>query len=1162
MDSSGLTKLWFGPLVAVLVVLASTDADAPQTLAYSHLSPPRFDLGEVVRRAHFAFREKGDALEGKHATYRVRVSHEGVAFRPIEPNAGRQGTELRIGPAEISRGANRLDGLRASRSEVETHGAARLTRGAVIERFQNSEHGSEQTWSFAAKPDGDGDLRVRMKVEGLAYAGRNSGGLHFRDASSRLGVRYGHGTWIDARGTRHAVPAAWRDGAIELAVPDAILDSSAYPAVLDPLISPQTDVDEVILSVLPWEQYMPSVASDGTGFFAVWSDGRHGGDLDIFGTRIDASGNLLDPSGILISEAAPEETVPKVAYGAGMYLVSWATPEPRILAARVSTGGALLDPAAMELSATQGAVNPAVGYDGTNFLVAWSATGTNGREIFGVHVQPDGTLPRAPFLLSNAVKNQDSPSVGCDATRCLVAWTDDRGATADVYATIVDPSGSLSHDPSTGLPIAATAAAESSPSVSFGGGTWLVTWTQGNTIHFARVGGGGTVAAGSQLATPSSGASSVSYDGQDFLACFRSNAASNTVACERISPAGALYPGTERAHPTNNAPFGPTVACSGTHALIVWSVSGPFLDRDVEGSLVDASGNLVRSGFAISVAANIHDEPAIGYGEGVYLVAWSDYRNAGADIYATRFDTTRSALDVNALRLSTSPGAVWDYAPAIAYGNGNFLVVWANNAGTQQDDGELMAAVVRASDGAPVKPAFLLDQTTLGPMPAVAFDGSNFLVAWLDGLPPDILGQRIDTAGNLVGGSFVLADGTAKLTAPALAFDGQDTLVVFQDHAPGTPDLSMVRVPVSGAPSSISPLITHPAAQLSPAIECGGGACVVTWLDDRGVADDIFATPVDGSGALIPFGVQLSSGANAYRNRLTFNGTDFLAVWRRAASNQMEIRGARIDTAGAIAEGGLIFHSGPDSWGSVGVASAGGSSSMLIFDRFGTDSSRQVNRAVIQSVSFGPNTPPQISGLQASANPVVEGTEVLFTAAAEDPDGEMLAFHWDFGSGIEELASATASHLFANDGTYTVRVRVTDPRGGEDQRTLQLVVENAPPVPAEVPPQRTMGGTSFQLALSAQDPGVGDVLTWTLLEGPGTLTTDGRYEWTPEPGTRGAHIVRVQVTDDGGGSAELTFTVDVLSPRHLTVGCSSAGPGPLLLCAALCWLALAARLRC
>lgn len=71
----------------------------------------------------------------------------------------------------------------------------------------------------------------------------------------------------------------------------------------------------------------------------------------------------------------------------------------------------------------------------------------------------------------------------------------------------------------------------------------------------------------------------------------------------------------------------------------------------------------------------------------------------------------------------------------------------------------------------------------------------------------------------------------------------------------------------------------------------------------------------------------------------------------------------------------------------------------------------------------------------ASISVVPEGealagvTRLTFTATANDPEGDPLTYAWELGDG-SRASGATAVHVYASRGSYTVTVRVTDSRQG------------------------------------------------------------------------------------------------------------------------------------
>jgi hypothetical protein len=163
-----------------------------------------------------------------------------------------------------------------------------------------------------------------------------------------------------------------------------------------------------------------------------------------------------------------------------------------------------------------------------------------------------------------------------------------------------------------------------------------------------------------------------------------------------------------------------------------------------------------------------------------------------------------------------------------------------------------------------------------------------------------------------------------------------------------------------------------------------------------------------------------------------------------------------------------------------------------------------------------------------------------------------LTYEWDWnydGTTFNPSGDtgATQNHAWADNGTYTVAVRVTDSDGSTDIATLTVTVDNvAPVVNAGVDQTANEGETVSLDPARFTDAGTCDTHTATIDWGDGTPVEAGVVTESPfgPPGNTsgadgtvaGSHVyadngiytVTVTVTDDdGGGIGNDTFTVTV-----------------------------------
>jgi len=161
-----------------------------------------------------------------------------------------------------------------------------------------------------------------------------------------------------------------------------------------------------------------------------------------------------------------------------------------------------------------------------------------------------------------------------------------------------------------------------------------------------------------------------------------------------------------------------------------------------------------------------------------------------------------------------------------------------------------------------------------------------------------------------------------------------------------------------------------------------------------------------------------------------------------------------------------------------------------------------------------------------------EGAEITFDASGStDIDEDPLEFHWDFGDDSTGTGM-TPTHIYADDGIYTVTLTVTDDDGGINSDTLTVTVNNVAPTVDAGPDQTVNEGGMVKFSGIFTDLGASDThsIEWHFSDNPlivkGILTHFRLYA------DNGVYTVTLIVTDDDGGvgSDTLTVTVNNVAP--------------------------------
>ncbi len=625
------------------------------------------------------------------------------------------------------------------------------------------------------------------------------------------------------------------------------------------------DTQNIVISGKAGDESFPAVAFDGTNWLVVWSDSRSGV-ADIWGARVNQNGEVIDSAGFLISGATNTQTIPSVEFNGSSYLVAWTDYRAstwKTYCARVTPAGTVLDPEGILLSGG-GCLYPEIATSGSDWLVTWHDEPA--KLIMGGRVGPDGTV-RDPggFVIGSGANDRFFPDATFDGTNYYVVWQDRRQGTSvnqwSIYGARVTTAGVVL-DPTGRAVVNNDSKYEGIPQVCWGDSTFLVTYKDDG---FAM-----------------RGAARVRPDG--------------TV----IDPNG---------FPLNGMPqWFADIGFDGTNWMTV--SSGNRESGGVGGGEDPMAARVTQTGVVLDPFPNIQlaysahwqHYPVAAWNGSHWLAVWQE------QVAVSNSDLRGILLDANGVPtgapfdICTAPGPAT--TAEVVAGDSGWLVLWQDYRTGQLED--LYAARV-SLDGRVLDPnGFVVASvSSVNRYPAAAFDGTNWMVAFWKFIGPDyhIYAARIAQNGTVLDpegfdvAAAVYGQGWNYHIRLGMAFDGTNYLTAWPDYRNGSYDIYGVRITPDRQildPGGFT-IARAAADQELLQLDYGRGRYCVVWQDTRS-GKRIYATLVDTFGISVDTaGFAVSRGPAGIEPAVTFDGVNFVAAWTDSNPAGRDIYIARID---------------------------------------------------------------------------------------------------------------------------------------------------------------------------------------------------------------------------------------------------------------------------
>lgn len=288
----------------------------------------------------------------------------------------------------------------------------------------------------------------------------------------------------------------------------------------------------------------------------------------------------------------------------------------------------------------------------------------------------------------------------------------------------------------------------------------------------------------------------VAFDGTNYLVGIQGDDVSHThITAQLVSPTGTLI-GPRILCNTRSGGV-PSVGFTGANYLLAWEDEA---SGGIYGQLLSTAGDAVTQPFAVNTTAPVSGflqlgRPPLPCNPALQIcgVMWHDGGSLalyGRDIQSDgAFYTAEYPVEDPSTTCLTGTVAYPSGTPCVGGTGGVALDSEGNGLAAYDTGGDIRASIHGPTI---VKNTFLVAVKSQGGCTetggaAAAFDGTNYLVAWIDNsdcvATGDVLAQRVDAQGNLVGGPFAVnsISSTHRARFASVAFDGTQYLVGWTD---------------------------------------------------------------------------------------------------------------------------------------------------------------------------------------------------------------------------------------------------------------------------------------------------------------------------------------------------------------------------------------------
>lgn len=920
------------------------------------------------------------------------------------------------------------------------------------------------------------------------------------------------------------------------------------------------------------DQLTPEISQGGNTLLAVWSDRRSAPNgagyeyetaSDIYGMRLDASGNPIDSVPFVITQGPATQENPKAVWNGTNWLVVYESYsvsgtgyyyQKSLEAVRVSPTGQVLDTNPIDIHGAIPFIGSwSVASDGNHWVVAYEGSAVNYNlqavriTASGVVEMPAHSLVPATYYLRFNLRLAYAGGV------YLLTWQDSndaQGIRFDQNMNLLDVA-----------PLTMVAGVNNIADLTSNGSQFYMVWVQQQPDYSMAVMGSRVSTTGVKLdgnGVNISGThqpqayttTAVIWDGTYWKITWAYN---NAVSVARVNNAGQLL------DPGGVSVVGPTsgrIAATSSGGLqLIWVF---YNNENNVVSAHIAANNTAGPTLTLSVGSPMQVRADVAVGNSGYMMAYQSITATAHRIMVHPLDASGNPLTATPIQLDSGPILNGPGAPTVAWNGSLYLVTWGygNSVFAQriQQDGTLVDATpfvvmsgTDTTDVAAVGDVFLVVAHRVSYYPEYVFP----IAARVRGSD----GVVLDNPALVIGGSYTRSLAVTRFN--------NRWLVAWQENASHDNPMASTVFTFVNTDGTFTPS----TSAYGPYSSAGGNAIFEVGLAasdtvalvvqsnevTSGVETDLVGRLINADGTL-QTAVNLTPwSGNQYRPRVAWDGNQFIVVFNDQKNrfapqtlDQLDARsdlfGMRISPTGSIIDPkGFAFSTSPLAESYPNITAATGisffSSSLMR-----NESPLAAYRVGYSRFGVGGNAWPVVV---AGASPTV-GTipfNVNFTAAgSSDPNGTIISYLWEFGDGSTSN-QANPAHTYNVAGNYVAHLTVTDNQGATSTNTvaIQASAPNQPPVavatavpPSGVPP---LDVTFYADGSYDPDGSIGNIY-WEFGDGQNSWGSPS-YHTYYQPGI---YQVTLTIWDNNNAIGTTTISVNVSQTNPPPVAVASATP--------------------